>query len=282
MSKVMRQRKRPYYKGTLAEPMEFLLPILPTGKLPEPAADWSTRQVEIWRAAVDRARQEDARNFWIGARLSLDQLVALCDDFGINRSRPGWSRDLALSLARRHEPDFMRGTCVSYAELFARYGIDPDQPDSDFDLALALARQHVPGMRLEPSEPPRGRLSTIDFIQFTLAVVNVSEHLRQSIGSSSDRNVVKILIDPIQLKRIIPTTLAAVVTRIIQSSGNGGRFAAGPLSDTALRSYLRQMRTAWNDYCEDRATTFQQQFVLEVLPFISRASRTANREPGQI
>lgn len=283
MSRATKKRKRGYYTGALAEPIEWAPPILPPGKFAQITEDWPSKVSENWRTAVERAQQEDARNRELELCASVSKLVTLTEHFSVDRSRPGWSRNLALSLAQRHEPGLKRRAGVfAYAELFAMYGIDPDQPDADFPLALALAQQHVPGMRFKPPEPRQSRLSTTDLIRFTLAVVAVYEHLEQTTGRSSDRKVVAILRDPRRLQKIVVAAVASEVTRLIQSGGNGGRFERGPLSDRAIRSYLRQMRTALPDTREGRATTFQQQFVCEVLPFIFTAARIDAREPGQI
>ena len=254
MTGTLKTRTRAYYTGELAKPMEYVPPILPPGKLAGLTEDWPPALAQTWQIAVEQAGQEDAREFWNGAILSLRRLVALSDHFGIDRSQPGWSRNLALCLACRHEPDLKRGACVLYAELFAKYGIDPDQPDADFPLALALAERHVPGMRLEPRKRPESRLSTNDLIQFTFAVVEVGEHLKQASGKSSDREIVAILMDTKRLRSIIPVAAADGVTGMIKSRGNDRRNTDGSLSDKTLREYLRQMRTAWQCYREGTAT----------------------------
>jgi hypothetical protein len=282
MSRDMRQRKRAYYTGDLAKPIEWAPPILPQGELPKPTEDWPPRWVEVWPLAVERARQEDARNREVGLSAYHGKFIALIVHFKIDCSRRGWCRDLALNLALRHEQDFMRGSRISYAVLFERYGIDPDQPNAEFALVLALADRYVPGMRLQPRASPESRLSTIDLIRFTIAVAAVDGHLKQSIGRSPDRRVVTILRDPKRLSLIIQPAAAKEVNRIITTLGNKKRGVQGPLSEKTLRDYLSWIKTAWTAYCEDRANSFQQQFVLEVLPFINSASRTGTQEHGQI
>lgn len=277
----MKKRKRAYYTGELAQPMAYVPPIIPPGKLAGPTEDWPPALAETWRIAVEKARQEDAREFWNGAILSLRRLVALSDHFNIDRSLPGWSRNLALSLAYRHEPDLNRGAGVLYAELFARYGIDPNQPDADFPLALALAERHVPGLRLESRKSRQSRLSTIDLIRLVFAVVEVREHQKQASGEGSDREVVAILMDNKRLRSIIPVAAADEVTSMIKSHGNDRRNMNGSLSDRTLREYLRQMKSARQCYREGTANDFQKQFVDEVLPFLHNPSGTDTQERGQ-
>lgn len=280
--RTMKKRKRAYYTGILAEPIEWAPRIVPPGKLPEPRGDWPLERAENYRLAIKLAGQEDRRNSLNQATGYWLRQVALWDHFGIDRSQPGWWRNVALSLGWRHEPDLVRGAGVAYAELFAMYGVDPDQPEADQLLALALAHRHVPGMRLEPRELPKRRLSTIDLVQFTLAVGAIAEHLEKTIGSRSDRKVAAMLVKPKLLKPILSVSEAAEVTRIIDSLGNRRQSKPGPLSERTLRGYLHQMGTALLRIREGRANPFQQQFVCEALPLIHQLGRTDTQQPGQI
>ena len=137
-------------------------------------------------------------------------------------------------------------------------------------------------MSFKDPEPAKSRLTTIEFIQFAIAVTAVHRHLIQTVGKCSNRQVVAILLDPTRLRSILEPTGAEGVIGMIKSRGNAGRYGKGSLSNKTLRDYLRQMRTAWQDYCAGRANAFQQQYINEVLPFIVTAARTNNEQGGQI
>ena len=87
------------------------------------------------------------------------------------------------------------------------------------------------------------------------------------------REVVAVLMDPGRLKAIIPAPAADRITNFIQSNGNARNHAPGSLSDTTLRNYLRQMKTAWSAYCSYSEKGLQRQFIEEVLPLLRRMSQ---------
>ena len=140
----VKKRKRTYYTGALAEPIGWVPTTLPPGM-----DEWSPDRCPPEH--VEKIRQYCLRNHAAQRKAFYCNFIALTNHFGIDRSRPGWGRDLALSLARRHEPGLFRGETVSYAELFKKYGIDPDQPDADFALAIKLACRTCPGNELQGS-----------------------------------------------------------------------------------------------------------------------------------
>jgi hypothetical protein len=135
-------------------------------------------------------------------------------------------------------------------------------------------------MSFKDPEQAKSRLSTIQLFHFTVAVAAADLHLKRTIGKSSDRQVVAILSDLRLLRSLIAPAAAEGVIRMIKSLGNAGRYGKGALSDKTLRTYLRQLRTAWQDYCDDRANAFQLQFVNEVLPIAMKAPRTVTQESG--
>jgi hypothetical protein len=250
-----RYRKRAYYKGDLARPV-----------VSETASDLS-KVNELFPVEVAAfLRERNSRLLTAQFVGTFGKLSLLCTEFGIDSSRPGWARDLALSLARRHLPERFAGPGVDYSSLFTIYGLDPHALEADFSLALKLAFDHVPGFAIRAPVRPKGPLATIDFVRFALAVVTVQEHLRDTPRGASNRHVAETLLDARRLKRILSPGEIKEITRILRSAGNLRRGQPGRLSETALRKYLREMREAWRAYSEARATPFQAQFVEEVLP----------------
>jgi hypothetical protein len=198
------------------------------------------------------------------------------DHFGIDISRPGWERDLVASLGKRHERALLfKGKGVAVSALFEKYNIDPGQERADLDLSFHIASTYVPGFQLAEPCRPEGRFTTRDFVGLAMAVDAVREHLRQREPTTSDRAVAAVLQDPKRLRTIIPQRAADQITRILGTSGNDRRGHAAPLSDTALRGYLRQMREARVAYREGRASMFQRQYVEEVLPSLREMAERA-------
>jgi hypothetical protein len=268
----MRKRK---YTGLLAEPIEYQLPIVSNNILREPPQGLPKRWGDVWTSAVIAGRQEDARRASHGLTAWAERIKALIDHFQINVQQPGWSRDLVLSLACRHEASFMNG--LSYAGLFARYSIDPSDREADLNLALRLAADHVPGFAFKREERPRGRLETREIINLFMAVAAVSDRLKKDGKEASDSQVVSILLNYEKLAAIIPGPAASAIAQIIRENGNYRRTTSVPMSERTLRNYLLEFRKAWPDFIRGNATAFQHQIVLEVLPFFKWAQ--AQPEP---
>ena len=131
------------YDGILATPVQDVL-LLPDSFVETPPnwflhiggnpEQWLPFSRVVFKRLVEVYEQISAR------------LKALCDHFGIDQSSSGWGRDLALSLAWRHEPWVFEGPHVRYADLCRKLDINPDAHTGD-DLAMTLARRHVPAAK---------------------------------------------------------------------------------------------------------------------------------------
>ena len=98
------------YDGILARPVQDVL-LLPNsfGEAPPPWFLHLGGSPEQWKpfskVILERLVEVEGE---IAARLN-----ALCDHFRISQSASGWERDLAFSLARRHEPWVFEGSTRS-------------------------------------------------------------------------------------------------------------------------------------------------------------------------
>jgi hypothetical protein len=260
-----RFRKRKWYSGELAKPLRPLFPNL--SLLPPVACERD--EADAWALVREWTRRHNAQTVGRGLTELLKKLIALADHFGIDISRPGWERDLVASLGKRHERALLfKGNGVAVSALFEKYNIDPGRERADLDLVLQLASAHVPAFRFAEPRRLKGRFSTLDFVGFVMAVAAVQEHLRQRGAKVSDRAVAAVLQNPKRLRTIISQRDADHVTRLLRTTGNDRRGHDAPLSDRAVRDYLRQITEARTAHREGRASTFQRQYIEEVVPTI--------------
>lgn len=267
-----KDRRHRYYHGILAAPMPLQRDVVPAGLTLDPPAGLPQFLAEIWSEAIIKGREEDSRRRIAGLQAYFDRIAALWDHFEIDPKRTGSSRDLALSLAYRHEPKVLRCRPIRYSELFERYSINAKEPEADFVLALKMAHKHVPGFAIELVKLPKARLSTIEIIYLLLAVALVDASLKSLGKSASDRQIAATIMCPKELSAILPKTTFDCVTAVISRRGNKQRITPRPLSDRALRSYIAQFRSARRCFNENRATAFQLAVILKVKPIISRVS----------
>jgi hypothetical protein len=237
-----RPRKRRYYSGELAKPIEIAM----CGSL---AGDANPKMGQSIKPTIVK-------------------LELLCDHFGIDRSQPGRWRDLSMNLAHRHEPGYFATGRIQVTALFLKYGVDPNDPVADFLLALNLARQHVPGFALKPLSKPRMRIETLDLVRLALAATGVMQHLSTSGKRDSVREVAAALRDPKLLDRMVTVQRATPVSSLIKRLGNRHRGHPRPWSDRSLRGHLSEMKNAWRAYANGTATPFQIQFIEEAMPII--------------
>lgn len=231
--------------------------------------------IETWRQLVQDAQERDRKNLMSGLRGFLDRIQALGEHFQIEGdwSKPGWDRDLALSLAMRHEPDHFTGGAITLSQVFRKYDIDPDSPSADWLLVFKLAEKHV---FREPPKPKESRFSLQDFDNLAIAIAVVSAKLGASRDQPKAAAVARILTTPAELRKWIPPKAADHVARTIATKGNDGHNRASPAGSisqsTIEKRYIPQLWTAQRAYMKGNATAFQRQFVEDVLPFLSRYS----------
>lgn len=206
----------------------------------------------------------------------LDRLMSLCRHFDIDPSKPGWKRNLVLSLVLQHQPSRVIGGRVSVGEIFAEFGIDPDENNADFALALRLANQHVPGFRLKLMARPFGRLAGKDFLLLAHASEVIREHFREKGEMTSDRKVASAIRNLNQLKTIVPINRVADIIRIVRGSGNSSRGACRSMSDRKIREYLRIVKLARGAYEAGTPTRIQRE-IIEHIFTKSRRVRTLGR-----
>jgi hypothetical protein len=162
-------------------------------------------EADAWALVREWTRRHNAETESRGLTELLSKLSLLCEHFGIDISRPGWERDLAASLGKRHEHALLfKGKRVAVSALFEKYNIDPGRERADLDLVLQLASAHVPAFRLADPRRAEGRFTTRDFVGFMMAVAAVQEHLRQRGAKVSDRTVAAVLQNPKRLRTVIP------------------------------------------------------------------------------
>lgn len=263
-------RKRSYYSGPLAKPIPWEQP-LPELAEPPPLG-CNPRIADIHNAVRVEISRHNACQFRQGLMARLQKLMLLCEHFDIRTDPlpPGWSLELAVALARRHESLFTRGGETKILRIFAAYGIDPDQSEAHTILALELAQKHVPGMSYGQPNRAKSRLDTVQLASLFMAVVLIEQHLKQVGERVSDRQVAAILADHSKLASIIPCPAADAIANMLKTTGNNDRGNPSPLSIEALRGYLEQMRNAWKAVGEGNATALQVRFVEEVMPLFTR------------
>ena len=298
----MAKNKSWNYDSILARPVQDVL-LLPNS-FGEAPPTWFLRlggSTELWKP-LRKAIFE--RLVEVGGEIAA-RLKALCDHFGISQTRSGWERDLALSLARRHEPWVFEGPHVRFAELCRKLDVDPES--SGRDLALQLGRLHVPGFRmrapkvpdqlymcLQPSIPglrpgdralTYDRLSTRDMVYLFFAAGLAREYLKHSGERDSDRRVAQLILNDPAFFDPAPE-FAREVAAIVQNRGNrkaGKRGLENRVSDRVLREYLALMRTAYSRLQQGNASEFQRRYLLDALPMAMELVRAWETErTGQI
>ena len=179
-----RQRKRSYY-GKLPSPRLFHGSAYALNPDQQPPGWEKLFPKKLWpRVVMDLRKQE--QQAW---RLAHE---ALFHHFGTMISTPGAWRNLALSLAHRHERELLvSGDCVCFSALCEKYGVDPaDYECADQTLALKLAERYV-WPELEPPSPKLAdwgtRWSTEDLARLVWAILAAASVIKGSGHKGSDR-----------------------------------------------------------------------------------------------
>ena len=85
------------------------------------------------------------------------RLCALFQHYSIDLLEPTAAKDLALTLAIRHERHMLaEDGRAAYGKMFKCRNLDPNDPEADLVLALDLADKHVPGFKLDRKVPRHG------------------------------------------------------------------------------------------------------------------------------
>lgn len=165
----------------------------------------------------------------------IERLQALADHFGLSPATDGFA-DLALALARRHEPEFRRNGRLS--PILRKYGVDPRTPDPFFALIIKMMMAHVPSFKPVHHD----RFAASRFNDLDLATLCLAEFaVRMQRPTSSRRERARILRDEVALTKLIGPDRARDVIRILGHSGNLKAGHAGhekSLSDKRLRELI--------------------------------------------
>lgn len=218
-----------------------------------------------------RELQQLMRSEW---DYSLHCFRSVYEHFGINFSDPGAHRDIALSLAFRHERDLLiRGPRIQYSAICERYGVKPDEEDADHSLALALITKHVWGER--PTGEATFRdwqaetgFTTADLTKLYTTFLVVEQHLSADGKPPAVRAVSNLLRDQKKLAAIIPRRASDAIHAILVGVGNRAKGEAKKLGDTRMREIIEEMRDL-RQACEKRKyTPLQLQLLFAVWPII--------------
>lgn len=261
-----RRRKRSYY-GKLPSPRLFhdsTVALNPE----QPPPGWVKLfgfSKKVWSLVVMDLRKQE-QQAW---RLAHE---ALFHHFGMMISTPGAWRNLALSLAHRHERKLLvSGQCICFSALCEKYGVDPaDYECADQTLALKLAERYV-WPEIDPPSPKLAdwgtRWSTEDLARLVWAILAVASVLEGSGKGGSARAIATAIQDQKGLAKIIPKGAAANVHAILASHGNRARGGRSMSRETWLRTVLIPAVTKPGK----PTTPLKQQLYFAVLPLVHRA-----------
>jgi len=256
------QRKCKPYTGVLAKPLPFVPPELDKSR---PPAWWSGlgNSTDDWVRAVSKIGCQHRREFFM-------RYVALFDHFGIPPAKSGAIKDLLASLLARHEdmsPNEDGRVCLS--KIFEREGLDPDNPEAESALTLRLMLIHVPGFS-EARDPweSRLRLQVADLAGLAMAVMVVGTSLAQtdSRATPSDLAIATTIRDRKKLAAIIGPKAASKTHEILNERGNKRKGNQGPISESNLRSLIRDIRTCHARVKDGTATARQWVLFFEAKP----------------
>jgi hypothetical protein len=194
--------------------------------------------------------------------------------FGISFFAPGAHKDLALTLAFRHERDLLvQGNRICWRALCERYSVDPHKEGSDVTLSLALVDKYVAGerRRSEPQSDDWGtRFTTAELAFLTIVVAYVREHLLNIGEDASVRAIAKCLRDRQHLAEIISAKTAQSVQAMLLRRGNKSQGASKPLGDRRLRQIISDVQGLGSVLKSGRNLTLvQMQLYMGVVPLLA-------------
>jgi len=268
MRATSRRRRRYINLPPLTEPLRF--------RPDKPAIWWLGlgHTVDEWRRAIEITKKKVDEEWWRG-------VLAVYNHFRIDFSAPGAHKDLALSLAFRHERKLLvRGGRICYAALCERYGVNPDEAWSEVNLAHALMEKYVQGEKRysEPKSNNRGlRLSTGELALLFVLVAAVKKHLLRNGKDGTVREVVRCLRDRKQLATVVSTKLAESMHAIFLKRGNKDKGTPRLLSDRRLRQIVGEMEIIEAPVKNRDLTPLQLEVYIGVTDVLARSSAGQNR-----
>jgi hypothetical protein len=248
------------YEGILAEPRDGI-------DLP-PLDQFADHEVPSWFRTVAPEKvwpkfisQLKAAHLNSDRDLAL-RLAALRKFFGIKHSYAGWIRDLALTLALRHERKKFAGPDkVSYASLFIEHGLNPEREDDEYRLLLALAGKHVPGFRFKKPEFVRGRLDDEELSVLILGFGAAIHDLDQDGQRVSANAIANRLTNEKFLNSIEPFEFSKDLKRVLKELANAERGRGRSASNKTLRNYWRAWKSAPDDLRDGKLSRLQLQML---------------------
>ncbi len=228
---------------------------------------------DTWPIAVEETRKQELRAMSASMRALFDHF-----EFAISDSADCWDlapsvwRDIALSLAYRHEKELLvRGKqIICYSALYGKYGVDPDDfENADRELVFKLAAKYV-WPEVDPQSEQLDdwgtRWSTPDLARIVRAILAVANVLKGRGKKASARAIADALQDKKALASIIPKKAADDVHALLLHHGNKVSLRKSP------KSWLRKTLIPPVLYPPGKPTTpLQQQLYFAVLPLVCRA-----------
>lgn len=265
-----RARRKPYDRALL-DPI-VLAPKITPCVMPDEALlqRLGPESAQLLESYLCWARERDSDNHVREFKEWWGKILRLFEHFALDIAMPGSERDLALSLARRHEPEFLDGATVNYGALFEKYGIDPLADRADLLLAFELAQAHI--IRWAHPAPRKSRFETTELTTLVIAIAVISKGVGAHRGDPKARRVARILCDDTLLRKLVPESAAEAIRLSLARRGNKGRARQGPegvLSQLTIeKTYIPDLWDAQRAVVEGRANAFQKQIVYDVLPYL--------------
>lgn len=270
------------YSGILRQPIAWHPPVAPPGVDPDCPPDvkvpesWggSKNWPDLWRRTVLECQRRDAEAELEVREQSKARLLALCKHYGVELGGKGWAIELALSLALRHEKEFVDGRGrVRWRQLCEHEGVDPDNPVHLGGLVLRLASRWVPGFQLQ--QPPR-RPDTRQLIDIFTAIAAIADHLERSGQLVSAHAVATILLDKKEIRKALSKQAADNIEDVMKACGNKKKSGKSPMmSERTLRNYASVFLRPLSGH-DDNLKNIRERFLLEVLPVTMRLEMSAD------
>lgn len=244
------------YDGILVEPIESLI-VTRKGDASRPPTWYKIRKYskKKWSQlqSVDERSQKSQR---------AKRLDALHRHYGIDPSHPGSSKDLALTLAVRHEQFRGEHGRVTFWQLYNKYGIDPASPDADKELVLQLAEKHIKGFEIVQRIPRGQNRQTVWSNDQLLALFSLTAKIGLALRiregrSPSARGIAKVIVSPTRPNGITSDVWEEAKELRRQCYGNR------KLSYDTVRKDVGSILKARESYLDGKANHLQSQLIFE-------------------